>query len=105
VTSSAQGAAGTVAGAAKKARPALLAGGAAAAGIVATVAVARARRRPKVLGVSLPKRRGVRRDTRALAGTVSDAADRADHLGQSVSKIATSVKQVSENADKVAKKA
>jgi hypothetical protein len=73
--------------------------------VAATVAVNRARRRPKVLGVSLPKRRGVIRDAQTIAGKVSDAAKRADQLGQRVSTVANSVKQVSDNANDVAKKA
>ena len=36
---------------------------------------------------------------------VSDAAVRADHLGRRVSKVATSVKQVSDNTNEMAKKA
>jgi hypothetical protein len=124
VTEGAQGAAETVAGAAKKARTGLLAGGAAVAGLGATLVVAqRARRRPKVLGISLPKRNGfnpralnpralvpksrgnIRRDTRKIAGKVTEAADRAERFGQRVSSVASSVKQVSETADDAAKKA
>ena len=59
VTNGAQNAAGKVADVAKKGSTALLAGGAAAAGLAATAYVTRrANRRPKVLGISLPKRNG-----------------------------------------------
>jgi methyl-accepting chemotaxis protein len=108
----------TVAGSAKQAKTALLAGGAAAAGLVATVALSRHQSRPKVLGVTLPKRKsitasslrkalptqGIRRDTQSLAGKLGKAADRADRLGQSVSRVASSVKQVSDTAGEAAKK-
>lgn len=108
----------TVADTAKKAKTGLLAGGAAVAGLAATVALSRHQSRPKVLGVTLPKRKsisasslrnalptqGIRRDTQNLAGKVGKAAERADRLGQSVSRVASSVKQVSETAGEAAKK-
>lgn len=101
---------------AKKTGTAVLAGGAAAAGLAATVIIAQRARRPrKVLGISMPKRRrfdaslipgqsGLRRDTRRIASKVGEAADRADRLGKRVSGVATSVKQVSETAEQAAKK-
>lgn len=127
VTSGAQDAAGTVAGAATNAKTALIAGGAAAAGLAATVVVARSRRRPTVLNVPLPRRKGpkisdlvpskgpkisdlvpsrngARRETQRIAGSVTKAADRADKLGQRVSSVASSVRQVSETANEAAKK-
>lgn len=109
-----------VADVAKKGKTALLAGGAAAAGLAATVyATQRANRKPKVLGVSLPKRNGrmpkvgslmpkrggIRGDTQKLAGKVTDAADRADRIGKRVSSVATGVKKVSETAKEASKKA
>ena len=119
VASRAQDAAEGVADVAKKGRTALLAGGAAAAGVAATLFVAqRQRQRPKVLGVKLPARNGLdprallpkrrpdlKRDVQNLATKVSDAADRADQIGQRVSSVASSVKQVSETTNKAAKKA
>jgi uncharacterized protein YoxC len=54
----------------------------------------------------LPKRRpDLKRDVQNLATKVSDAADRADQIGQRVSSVASSVKQVSETTNKAAKKA
>jgi hypothetical protein len=121
VTSGAQNAAETVTGAATKGKTALLAGGAAAAGLAATVLITqRSQRRTKVLGIPMPKRNGhhmpdvsglmpkrggVRKDTQKLAGKVTEAADRADKIGKRVSKVATSVKQVSETAKEASKKA
>jgi hypothetical protein len=66
-----------------------------------------------VLGVSLPKRssfslrkaNGFKVDTRKVAGAVTDAANRADQLGQRVSRVATGVREVSKAADQAAKKA
>jgi hypothetical protein len=120
----AQSAADGVTDVAKKGKTALLAGGAAAAGMAATVLVTRrANRRTKVLGVSLPKslprrnglaskagnlipgRSGISRDTQKLAGKVTEAADRADKMGKRVSSVATGVKHVSETAKEAAKKA
>lgn len=109
----------SVKGAAGKAKTAALAGGAAAAGLTATVLITRrANKQRKVLGVSIPKRNGfkplqavsnrrgdIRRDTRKLAGKVTSAADRADRLGRRVSSVASSVKEVSTTADDAAKKA
>jgi len=111
--------AGSVKGVAGKAKTAALAGGAAAAGLTATVLITRrANKQRKVLGVSIPERNGfkplqavsnrrgdIRRDTRKLAGKVTSAADRADRLGRRVSSVASSVKEVSQTADDAAKKA
>jgi hypothetical protein len=119
VSSGAQDAAETVSDFASKTKTGLIAGGAAAAGLVATVIVTqRSRRGPTVLGVKLPKRNsgvmpnrlipksgGIKRDTRKIASKVADAADRAERIGQRVSNVASSVKQVSESADQAAKKA
>ena len=126
VVSGAKDAAGKVTGVTGKAKTALLAGGAAAAGLAATAAATRmSQRKRKVLGVSIPRRNGrlmskapslkaptlpkrgggLRRDTRKVASKVTDAANRADRLGQRVSSVATSVRQVSETAEDAAKKA
>lgn len=117
VTTGAQNAAQGVAGFAKGAKTVLLAGGAAAAGAAAATAVSRSRNGRKVLGVSLPKRRrthlnnllprrsGLKTDTRKVAGAVTNAAKRADQLGQRVSSVASSVQKVSESANDAAKKA
>ena len=100
----------------------LIAGGAAVAGLAGAAVVAAASRssRKKVLGVklpkqsglslpkpnvSLPKRNGFKGDAHRIASAVTDAAKRADKFGQSVSKVATSVQNVSETADQAVKKA
>jgi len=108
----------TVAHAAGKAKTGLIAGGAAAAGVAATVLLKRrADRHRKVLGVSIPGRSNgldprklmpggrhpMRRDTRKIAGKVADAANAADRFGQRVSKAAKNVKQVSETVGETAK--
>jgi hypothetical protein len=63
------------------------------------------RRNRKVLGVTVPRRNGLKAlDARKIAGSVTDAAKRADRFGQRVSSVATSVQTVSETADKAAKK-
>jgi hypothetical protein len=110
----------SLAGSAMNAKTALLAGGAAAAGLAATVLVNRQQNsRTKVLGVTVPKpkssisskalrtglpTRGIKRDTRRLAAKVGKAADRAERLGKGVTKVASSVKQVSDTAGEAAKK-
>jgi hypothetical protein len=101
----------------------LVAGGAALAGLAGAAVVAavtRSGRRKKVLGVKLPKqgglslpkpsvsfgkRNGFKGDTHRIASAVTDAAKRADKFGQNVSKVATSVQNVSETADQAVKKA
>jgi hypothetical protein len=95
-----------------------MAGGAALVGLAgAAVVNARSNRRRKVLGVPLPKaslpkvnglkplRRGFNPDIQKLSSAVTDAAKRADQIGQRVSSVATSVQKVSETAGKAAKKA
>ena len=116
VSSGAQSAADSVVETAKKAKTGIFAAGAAAAGLAATVAISRQQqKRPKVLGVTLPKPkslqpsgralgRGMKRDTRKLAGKVSTLAERADKLGKGVSNVASSVKQVSDTAGEATKK-
>ena len=107
VSSGAQNAAEGVAGVVKKAKTPLIAGGAAIAGLAGAAVLNSARsRRRKVLGVTMPSGNGLKKvDARKVAGTVTDAAKRADRFGQRVSGVAQSVRMVSETADKAAKKA
>jgi hypothetical protein len=105
VTSGAQGAASEITTAARKAKVPLLASGVALAGAAVTAVVAKRSGKPrKVLGVSMPKRNGFKADARKITGAVSDAAKRADHFGQGMSRVATSVQKVSETADEAVKK-
>ena len=105
VTSGAQGAAGEITTVARKAKVPLLASGVALAGAAAAAVVTtRSRKRRKVLGVSMPKRNGFKTDARKITGAVSDAAKRADHFGQRMSRVASSVQTVSETADEAVKK-
>ena len=85
----------------------LIAGGAAIAGLGGAAVLNNARsRRRKVLGVTMPRGNGLKNvDARKVPGAVTDAAKRADRLGQRVSSMARSVQMVSETADKAAKKA
>jgi methyl-accepting chemotaxis protein len=83
----------------------LIAGGAALTGLAGAVVLgARSGRRRKVLGVSLPKRNGLKVDAEKISAAVTDAAKRADQFGQRVSRVAGSVRQVSETANEAAKK-
>jgi hypothetical protein len=113
--SSANGAQSTANGVApivQKAKIPLLAGGAAVAGVAGAVLASRSGGKRKVLGVavpkrsklSLPKKNGFKSDARKVTSAVADAAKRADHFGQGVSRIASSVKQVSDSADEAVKK-
>jgi hypothetical protein len=121
VAEGAQTAAKGVANVAQKARTPLLAGGAALAGLAgAGVLAARSGRNRKVLGVSMPKRKGFsvpkpggfsmpkrngfKADARKLAGAVNDAAKRADRIGQRISRVASGVQSVSETADQAVKR-
>jgi hypothetical protein len=105
VTSEAQDAARGVASFAKKAKAPLLAGGAGAAGVAAALAVrTRSRRRRKVLGVSLPKTTDFKVDAKKVTEAIADAAKRADRFGQNMSRVASGVQDVSETANKAAKK-
>jgi hypothetical protein len=104
VASGAQGAATEITTAARKAKVPLLASGVALAGAAVTAVVAkRAGKRRKVLGVSMPKRNGFKADARKITRAVSDAAKRANHFGQGMSRVATSVQKVSETADEAVK--
>jgi len=94
----------------RKAKVPLLASGAALAGVAGAVVASRSSRRHKVLGVSMPKRvprpklDGKKPDARKISGAVVDAAERANRLGQGVSRVASSVRDVGETANKAAKK-
>jgi len=97
----------------EKAKVPLLAGGAAVAGVAgAVLAATHSGGKRKVLGVpvhkrsklKLPKKNGFKSDAHKVAGAVADAAKRADTFGQGVSRIASSVRQVSESADEAVKK-
>jgi hypothetical protein len=115
VSSGAQSTAQGIAGAAKKAKTPLIAGGAAVAGLAGAVALNARTRHRKVLGVKMPQGDGVKKamskasalkkvDARDVTGTVSEAAKRADRFGKRVSSVANSVQMVSETVDKGAKK-
>jgi hypothetical protein len=105
VTSETQGAARGVASFAKKARGPLLTGGAGVAGVAAAVAVtARSKRRRKVLGITLPRRKDLRVDAQKVTETIAEAARRADRFGQNMSRVASGVQDVSQEANKAAKK-
>jgi hypothetical protein len=97
----------------QKAKVPLIAGGAAVAGVAgAVIAASRTGGKRKVLGVSVPKRsklslpkkNGFKPDAHKVASAVADAAKRADHFGQNVSRIASSVQKVGESADEAVKK-
>jgi hypothetical protein len=112
VKNGAQSAASGVAPVVQKAKLPLLAGGAAVAGVAGAVLASRSGGKRKVLGVpipkhsklSLPKKNGFKPDARKVAGAVADAAKRADHFGQGVSRIASSVQKVGESTDEAVKK-
>jgi hypothetical protein len=57
-----------------------------------------------VLGVSLPKRNGLKVDAKAITAAIADSAKRADHFGQRVSRVANGVQDVAETANATAKK-
>lgn len=94
----------------RKAKVPLLASGAALAGVAGAVVATRSGRRHKVLGISVPKGaprpklNGMKPDAKKISGAVVDAAKRADRFGQSVSRVASSVRDVGETANKAAKK-
>jgi hypothetical protein len=116
VSSGAQNTAQGVAGVVKKAKMPLIAGGAAIAGLAGAAALNGRSKRRKVLGVKMPRTNGLKKvdltkvdlkklDARKIAGSVTEAAKRADRFGQRVSSVANGVQKVSETADKAAKKA
>jgi methyl-accepting chemotaxis protein len=105
--------AGNVAEAAQKAKAPLIAGGATIAGVAGAIVLASRSGGRKVLGVQVGRRngfqlpgrsRGLKGDARKIASAITDAAGRADRLGQRVSKVASTIRQVSETADDAAKK-
>jgi hypothetical protein len=105
VTSGAEGASSEITTIARKAKVPVLASGVALAGAaVAAVVTKRSGKRRKVLGVSMPKRNGLKTDARKITGLVSDAAKHADQFGQGMSRVANSVQKVSETADEAVKK-
>lgn len=106
VSSGAQTTAQGVAGFVKKAKVPLIAGGAAIAGLAGGVALNARSRRRTVLGAKMPSGNQLKRvDTEKITGALSDAARRADRLGQRVSSVAKSVQTMSETANEAAKKA
>jgi hypothetical protein len=90
---------------ARKAKFPLLASGAALVGVAGAIAATHSGKRHKVLGISMPKTNGIKPDARKVSETVVDAAERADRFGRGVSRVASSVRDVGETANKVAKKA
>jgi hypothetical protein len=94
----------------RKAKVPLLASGAALAGVAGAVVASRSGKRHKVLGISKPKRvprpklNGMKPDAETISSAVVDAAKRAEQFGQSVSRVAGSVRDGGETANKAAKK-
>jgi hypothetical protein len=106
VSSGAQTTAQGVAGFAKKAKMPLIVGGAAIAGLGGAAALNARSRRRTVLGVKMPSGDQFKKvDAEKFTRAVSDAAKRADRLGQRMSSVAKSVQTMSETANKAAKKA
>jgi hypothetical protein len=89
----------------RKAKVPLLASGAALVGVAGAIAATHSSKRHKVLGVSMPKANGMKPDAKKISDAVVDIAKRADHFGQGVSRVASSVQGVGETANEVAKKA
>jgi hypothetical protein len=52
----------------------------------------------------MPKTNGMKPDAKKIGHAVVDAANRADRFGQGISKVASSVRDAGETANKVAKK-
>src|SRR5262249_40823057 len=90
---------------ARKAKVPLLASGAALVGVAGAIAATHSSKRHKVLGISMPKANGKKPDPKKIGDAVVDIANRADQLGQGVSRVASSVRGVGETASEVAKKA
>lgn len=92
---------------ARKAKVPLLASGAALVGVAGAIAAAHSNRRHnhKVAGISMPTANGMKPDAKKISEAVVDAARRADRFGQGVSRVASSVRDVGETANEVAKKA
>jgi hypothetical protein len=117
VAESIKNGAGEVGPLARKAKVPLLASGAALAGVAGAIVATRSGKRPKVLGISVPKGvskgvsnvsmphlNGKKPDAKKISGAVVDAAKRADQFGQGVSRVASSVRNVGETANDAAKK-
>ncbi|HET8639092.1 MAG TPA: hypothetical protein VFL89_02460 [Solirubrobacterales bacterium] len=100
----ANGIADSVMRGAKGAKVPLIASRAAIAGVAGAIAASRSGKRHKVLGVSMPKTNGIKPDAKKISNAVVDAAERADRFGQGVSRVASSVRDAGETANKVAKK-
>lgn len=87
----------------------------AAAGVAGTLVATRSRRQRKVLGVPvgrrggfsvrdlMPSNGGLKTDVRKVAGKVNGVAQQADRLGRGVSRVATTVQNISDGAGKGAK--
>jgi hypothetical protein len=88
-----------------KAKVPLLASGAALAGVAGAIAAARSGKRHRVMGVPMPRANGMKPDPKKIGDAVVDAAKRADRFGQGVSRVASTVRDVGETANKAAKKA
>jgi hypothetical protein len=105
VSSGAQSAAKGVAGAARKTKAPLIAGGLAIAGLAGAAALNARSSRRKVLGVKMPRADRLKRiDAQKISAAVSEVAERADAFGQRVSSVANQVQTVSETAGKAARK-
>lgn len=78
--------------------------GAAIAGVAGAIAASRSGKRHKVLGVPMPKANEIKPDAKKISHAVVDAANRADRFGKGVSRVANSVRDAGETANKVAKK-
>jgi hypothetical protein len=115
VATGAQQAANGISTVAQKAKVPLLASGAVLAGVAGAVIATRSGKRRKVLGISMPKpsgfngismpkRNGLKADASKVTGAVTEAAKRADRFGQRVSRVASSVQNVSETANEAVKK-
>jgi hypothetical protein len=83
----------------------LLASGAALVGVAGAIAAAHnhSGKRHKVLGVPMPKADGMKPDAKKISEAVVDAAKRADRFGKGVSRVASTVRDVGETANKAAR--
>jgi methyl-accepting chemotaxis protein len=60
---------------------------------------------PKRGQFPIARRNGFKANAQMVSGAITDAAERADRIGQRVSRVANSVQQVSETASEATKKA
>jgi hypothetical protein len=90
---------------ARKAKVPLVASGAALVGVAGAIAATRSHKSNghKVLGISLPKGDGIKPDAKKVSDAVVGAAQRTERFAQGVSRVASSVRDVGETANKVAK--